>query len=462
MNKNPTDNAAPLAHLLIVDDQASIRESMLITFRREGYDVEAAAGGEQAIELLAQKPFDLVITDLRMSGMDGIQVLEKVKEMSPNTEVVVMTAYGTIEGAVAAIKGGAYDYLTKPFQPEELTLVARRALERKGLAQRVRVLEDAVKDREPIGIIGNSQETKDVIRMIHRVAQHETTVLVTGESGTGKELVARALHTLSLRKDKPLVAINCGAIPENLQESELFGHVKGSFTGAHADKRGLFEEAHGGTVFLDEIGELSPHAQVKLLRFLQDGEVRKVGTTSSRNLDVRIIAATNRDLEKSVEDKSFREDLYYRVNVIRIHVPPLRERTEDIPLLAQYFAKQAADRMGMAQPPSVSPRARSLLMTQPWRGNVRELENIVERAMALDRDGIIGMDDLPYDVAPRKEDDLIDQALHGSLTLRQLEREYILEVLALCGGSRVRTSERLGITTATLWRKLKLYEAEGS
>ena len=462
MNKNPTDNAAPLAHLLIVDDQASIRESMLITFRREGYDVEAAAGGEQAIELLAQKPFDLVITDLRMSGMDGIQVLKKVKEMSPNTEVVVMTAYGTIEGAVAAIKGGAYDYLTKPFQPEELTLVARRALERKGLAQRVRVLEDAVKDREPIGIIGNSQETKDVIRMIHRVAQHETTVLVTGESGTGKELVARALHTLSLRKDKPLVAINCGAIPENLQESELFGHVKGSFTGAHADKRGLFEEAHGGTVFLDEIGELSPHAQVKLLRFLQDGEVRKVGTTSSRNLDVRIIAATNRDLEKSVEDKSFREDLYYRVNVIRIHVPPLRERTEDIPLLAQYFAKQAADRMGMAQPPSVSPRARSLLMTQPWRGNVRELENIVERAMALDRDGIIGMDDLPYDVAPRKEDDLIDQALHGSLTLRQLEREYILEVLALCGGSRVRTSERLGITTATLWRKLKLYEAEGS
>ena len=462
MNKNLPDKIAPPAHLLVVDDQASIRESMLITFRREGYGVETAASGEQAIGMLEQKPFDLVITDLRMSGMDGIQVLEKVKEISPDTEVVVMTAYGTIEGAVAAIKGGAYDYLTKPFQPEELTLVARRALERKGLAQRVRVLEDVVKDREPVGLVGNSQAMTDVVRMIHRVAQHETTVLVTGESGTGKELVARALHTLSLRKDKPLVTINCGAIPENLQESELFGHAKGSFTGAHADKRGLFEEAHGGTAFLDEIGELSPHAQVKLLRFLQDGEVRKVGTTGSRNLDVRIIAATNRDLEKSVEEKHFREDLYYRVNVIRIHVPPLRERSEDIPLLAQHFAKQAADRMGLGQPPSVSPRARSLLMTQPWRGNVRELENIIQRAIALDRDGIIGMDDLPYDVAPRKEDDLIDRALHGSLTLRQLEREYILEVLALCGGSRVRTAERLGITTATLWRKLKLYEAEGS
>jgi DNA-binding NtrC family response regulator len=435
---------------------------MLITFRREGYAVEAAESGEQAVEILEQKPFDLVVTDLRMSGMDGIRVLKKVKTISPDTEVVVMTAYGTIEGAVEAIKGGAYDYLTKPFQPEELTLVARRALERKGLAQRVRVLEDAARDREPVGIVGNSEAMRDVLGMVHRVAQHETTVLVTGESGTGKELVAKALHTLSLRKAKPLVTVNCGAIPENLQESELFGHIKGSFTGAHLDKRGLFEEAHGGTAFLDEIGELSPPAQVKLLRFLQDGEIRKVGSTQSRNLDVRIIAATNRDLETSVEQKTFREDLYYRVNVIRIHVPPLRERSEDIPLLAQYFAKQAAERMGIAQPPSVSPRARSLLMAQEWRGNVRELENIIERAIALDRDGIIGMDDLPYDVAPRNEDKLIDRALHGSLTLRQLEREYILEVLALCGGSRVRTAEKLGITTATLWRKLKQYEAEGS
>ncbi len=462
MDKKRSDKGPVLASVLVVDDESGIRESMTILFRREGYKVKAVDSGEGAVEILEREPFDLVITDLRLTGMSGIEVLQQVKKTSPETEVVVMTAYGTIEGAVEAIKKGAYDYLTKPFQPEELTLLARRALERKGLAQRVRVLEDAARDREPLGIVGNSEAMKDVLSMVHRVAQHETTVLVTGESGTGKELVAKALHTLSLRKDKPLVTVNCGAIPENLQESELFGHVKGSFTGAHVDKRGLFEEAHGGTAFLDEIGELSPPAQVKLLRFLQDGEIRKVGTTHSRNLDVRIIAATNRDLEKSVEEKTFREDLYYRVNVIRIHVPPLRERSEDVPLLAQYFAKQAADRMGLMQPLSISPRARSLLMTQEWRGNVRELQNIIERAIALDRDGIIGMDDLPYDVTPRKEDELIDRAIDGSLTLRQLEREYILEVLALCGGSRVRTAEKLGITTATLWRKLKQYEAEGS
>jgi two-component system response regulator HydG len=266
---------------------------------------------------------------------------------------------------------------------------------------------------------------------------------------------------LSPRKDKPLVTINCGAIPENLQESELFGHVRGSFTGAHTDKRGLFEEAHGGTAFLDEIGELSLAAQVKLLRFLQDGEARRVGNTASRNLDVRIIAATNRDLEKCVEERAFREDLYYRVNVILIHVSPLRERTEDIPPLVQYFVKLAADRMELRRPPSVSPRSMSLLMSQEWRGNVRELENIVERAIALDRDGIIGMDDLPYDIVPRSEDKLIDQALRDSLTLKQLEREYILEVMAACGGSRVKTADRLGITTATLWRKLKQYNSEG-
>lgn len=460
--EEPNDEAVAGVSVLVVDDQAPIRESMVITFRREGYAVESAESGEQALELLLRKPFDLVVTDMRLSGMSGMEVLTRSKELFPDTEVVVMTAYGTIEGAVEAIKSGAYDYLTKPFQPEELTLVAERALERKGLTQRVRLLEQAVRGRHPFeGIVSASPAMNDVLKLVHQVARLESTVLITGESGTGKELVARALHALSPRKDKPLVIVNCGAIPENLQESELFGHTKGAFTGAHADKRGLFDEAHGGTAFLDEVGELTPMAQVKMLRFLQNGEVRRVGTTASRNLDVRIIAATNRNLEKSVEDGTFREDLYYRLNVIPVAIPPLRERREDIPPLAQHFVRGIAERMSKAQPPSISPRAMDRLLKQPWRGNVRELENIIERAAALDRDGVIGTDDLPFGESERTEDRLIDQARRSQLTLAELEREYILEVLAECGGSRKNTAKRLGITTATLWRKLKQYEKEG-
>ena len=459
--EDTSEESAQAVSVLVVDDQAPIRESMVITFRREGYAVEAAESGEQALEYLFKKPFDLVVTDMRLTGMSGIDVLIRSKELFPDTEVVVMTAYGTIEGAVEAIKSGAYDYLTKPFQPEELTLVAERALERKGLAQRVRLLEQAVRGQSLFEeIVCTSQAMDDVLRMVDQVARLDSTVLITGESGTGKELIARALHRLSPRKDKPLVIVNCGAIPENLQESELFGHTKGAFTGAYTDKRGLFDEAHTGTAFLDEVGELTPMAQVKMLRFLQDGEVRRVGTTASRNLDVRIIAATNRDLEKSVAEGGFREDLFYRLNVIPIALPPLRERRDDIPLLAQHFVRGIAKRMGKAQPPSISPRAMDRLLKQSWRGNVRELENIIERAAALDRDGILGMDDLPFGESERNEDRLIDHARQSSLTLSQLEKEYILEVLTECSGSRKNTARRLGITTATLWRKLKQYEKE--
>ena len=401
------------------------------------------------------------MTDLRLGGISGIEVLKRAKELFPDTEVVVMTAYGTIEGAVEAIKSGAYDYLTKPFQPQELTLVAQRALERKGLTQRVRLLEQAVRDQDPFkDIISASPAIDEVLKMVDQVARLDSTVLITGESGTGKELVARALHALSPRKDKPLVIVNCGAIPENLQESELFGHTKGAFTGAHVDKRGLFDEAHGGTAFLDEVGELTPMAQVKMLRFLQNGEVRRVGTTASRNLDVRIIAATNRNLHKEVEGGGFREDLFYRLNVIPIELPPLRDRREDIPALALHFMRRIAERMDIPNPPPISPRAMDLLLKQPWRGNVRELENIMERASALDRDGIIGIDDLPFGDSHRNEDRIIDHARTSALTLAEIEKEYILEVLAECGGSRKNTAKRLGITTATLWRKLKLYEKE--
>ncbi len=460
--EDTSEESVQSVSVLVVDDQAPIRESMVITFRREGYTVESAESGEQALEYLYKKPFDLVITDMRLTGMSGMDVLTRSKELFPDTEVVVMTAYGTIEGAVEAIKSGAYDYLTKPFQPEELTLVAGRALERKGLTQRVRLLEQAVRGQHPFEeIVCTSQAMNDVLKMVDQVARLESTVLITGESGTGKELVARALHQLSPRKDKPLVIVNCGAIPENLQESELFGHTKGAFTGAYADKRGLFDEAHGGTAFLDEVGELTQMAQVKMLRFLQNGEVRRVGTTASRNLDVRIIAATNRDLEKSVADRDFREDLFYRLNVIPIELPPLRARRDDIPPLAQHFVRRIAERMGKAQPPAISPQAMDLLLKQTWRGNVRELENIIERAAALDRDGILGMDDLPFGESDRNEDRVIDHARQSSLTLSELEKEYILEVLAECSGSRKNTARRLGITTATLWRKLKQYEKEG-
>jgi DNA-binding NtrC family response regulator len=431
---------------------------MLNTFRRDGYEAQAVENGEQALEILAHRPVDLAVTDLGLSGMDGMEVLRSVKRMSPETEVVVMTASGAIEGAVEAIKGGAYDYLTKPFQPQELTIMARRALERKGLAEKVRALEQAMRGRHSFeGIIGTSPAVTDVLKMVEQVARLDATVLISGESGTGKELVARALHAFSPRKDKPLVIINCGAIPENLRESELFGHTKGAFTGAHLDKRGLFEEAHEGTAFLDEVGELTAAAQVKMLRFLQNGEVRRVGTTVSRNLDVRIIAATNRDLEKCVEENTFREDLYYRLNVIPIHLPPLRERTEDIPLLAQHFVRAAAERSGNV-PPAISPRAMSALIANPWKGNVRELEDVTERAIALDRDGVIGLDDLPFADSERAADKILDGARSNSLTLSELEREYILEILAECGGSRKKTAEKLGITTATLWRKLKRYE----
>jgi len=459
---NPiAESEADAVSVLVVDDQAPIRESMVITFRREGYRVDSAASGEQALEMLFQTPFDLIVTDLRLDGMNGIELLRRTKERFPDTEVVVMTAYGTIEGAVEAIKSGAYDYLTKPFQPEELTLVAERALERRGLTRRVRQLEEVVRERDPFeGVISSSPAMQDVLKVVDQVARLDSTVLITGESGTGKEVVARALHNLSSRNDKPLVVVNCGAIPENLQESELFGHTKGAFTGAHADKRGLFDEAHGGTAFLDEVGELTPMAQVKMLRFLQNGEVRRVGTTSSRNLDVRIVAATNRDLEKSVENNEFREDLFYRLNVIPVKLPPLRNRAEDIPPLVQHFVKRIADRMGLAQPPAVSPRAIERLLSHSWRGNVRELENAIERAAALDRDGVIGLDDLPFADTPRNEDRLIDRARKSSLTLAELEKEYIVEVLAECNRSRKNTAARLGITTATLWRKLKQYEKE--
>ena len=445
--------------VLVVDDESAIRDTIELAFQREGYRVTTAENGEKALKLLETKRFDLLITDLKMIGLTGLELLGEAKKRYPEAEVVVMTGYGSIEGAVVAIKAGAYDYVTKPFRHHELLHVATRALEHKGLTQRLRELEEQV-DRQNDGIIASSPPMKQILKIIKQVAKIDSTVLVTGESGTGKELVAKALHHSSDRREKQLVIVNCGAIPENLQESELFGHTKGAFTGAHADRRGMCVQADGGTLFLDEIADLAPVAQVKILRFLQEGEVRAIGAGRTQHVDVRVIAATNQDLERAVADGRFREDLFYRLNVIPIYLPPLRERRDDIPALVQSFVRLSAARMDKTPAPTVSPAAMKRLEEQPWKGNVRELENVIERATAFDHDGVLGLDDLPFERGHRSEDRLLGDALSRRLSLSQLEREYILEVLAQEQGSRKKTAERLGITTATLWRKLKQYEHE--
>jgi two-component system response regulator HydG len=338
-------------------------------------------------------------------------------------------------------------------------LAAEQALAKKRLVEKVHTLEEELRSHQPLeNIVWASRAMDEVLSTVRQVARLESTVLISGEGGTGKELVARILHSLSPRIERPFIVVSCEAIPESLQESEIFGHVKDSFPGAHKDKRGMLEEAHGGTVFLDEVAELCPTAQVRLMRFLQDGQASPVGVSTGRALDVRVLAATKHNLENRVEQNAFREDLYYRLNVVPIYLPPLRERQEDVPVLAQRFVRVVSERMGKSIPPNISPRVMNLFLNQVWRGNVRELECAVERAVALDRDGVIGMDDLPLGEPQNSEDRVLDRARQDSLTLSELEREYILEVLAENNGSRKRTAERLGITTATLWRKLKQYE----
>jgi DNA-binding NtrC family response regulator len=435
---------------------------MISTLRRKGYEIHTASEPEQALGVLNRTPIDVVVMDSKLAGMEELFVMKQVKTLSPQTEIVLVLTEGNVETALKSIKAGAYDYLTTPFRPDELNYTVGRALEKKRLSDRVRVLEEETCFQKLTeNIVGTSRAMTDVLKVVRQVARLDSTVLVSGENGTGKELIARTLHSLSPRKNMPYVVVSCSAIPEDLQEAELFGHTKGGAGGAKTTKRGLFEEAHGGTVFLEEVVDLSASAQTSMLRFLQNGQVTKVGTTVGRSLDVRVIAAANRDLEKSVEDKTFIEDLFYRLNVVPIHIPPLRDRPEDIPLLAQRFIERSAAKIGIHPAPSISARVNNLFVAQPWRGNVRELECTIERAVALDRDGVIGMDDVPLGESQRSEDKVLDRARKNSLTLSKLEREYILEVLSECGGSRKKTAERLGITTATLWRKLKQYEQEG-
>ncbi|MBX6332305.1 MAG: sigma-54-dependent Fis family transcriptional regulator, partial [Gemmatimonadaceae bacterium] len=368
--------------ILIVDDEPGLRQTLSRILGAEGYANVTAADGEEALAILAAEPIDIVLCDLRMPRMSGLEFLDRFHAQGANALVIAMSAYGDADQAIAAMQRGAYDYIQKPFRAEELILCVRKAAEREKLRAKVEQLEDELRTIRGSRIVGHSDAIRTALDLARKVARHPSTVLLTGESGTGKELIARLIHRASPRAAEPFVAVNCGAIPEPLLESELFGHAKGAFTGAITDKAGLFEEANGGTLFLDEIGELPLALQVKLLRALQEGEVRRVGANTARRVDVRVIAATNRDLAADVASGRFRGDLYYRVNVVTIRLPALRERREDIPELALHFLRQTNARLGLSVE-LISPAAMRLLMEYPWPGNVRELENVIERALVL-------------------------------------------------------------------------------
>ncbi|MFO0795461.1 MAG: sigma-54 dependent transcriptional regulator [Candidatus Brocadiaceae bacterium] len=449
--------------ILVVEDQDAMRESLVIAFRDEGYQVNDAASGEEAIQKLQSNPvYDLVVTDLKMKKVDGLEVLKVAKTANPSTEVVLITAYGTISTAVQAIRDGAYDYVTKPFRHQEILKVAKKAIEKKSLKDRVRYLEGEIRDKYKFeGVVGNSNAILEVLKVTSHVSRTESTVLITGESGTGKELIARAIHYNSPRKDGPFVVINCGALPENLQESELFGHMKGAFTGAIRDKVGLFQQAQKGTIFLDEIGETLPSTQVKLLRFLQDGEIRPVGGNKPMYVDARIITATNENLEKAVEEGRFRKDLFYRINVIRIHLPPLKERREDIPLLVEYFLEIILDKLKRGKR-VFSKEAMRAFTNYDWPGNIRELQNIIERAVALSKNEIINADELPIPInefTSLSENPIDDKRKSYIVTtLAEQEKNAIIEALNKYDGNQTKVSQILGISTTTLWRKIKKYK----
>jgi DNA-binding NtrC family response regulator len=441
--------------LLIVDDDLAMREMLASLFKERGCTVQEAASADRALELAAETDFDAVLSDIRMPGRSGVELVGELRRLRPQTPVVLMTAFGTIDSAVEAMRAGAFDYITKPFEPEVVSFALDRALERRALEEENQRLRRAVDQTSAFGeLIGASPAMREIFALVRKIAHSRSSVLITGESGTGKEVVARTIHYHGARAEKPFIPINCTAIPEGLLESELFGHVRGAFTGAHTSKRGLFEKADGGTLFLDEIGDLGMSLQSKLLRVLQDREIRPVGGTQSTRVDVRIIAATNKDLQREMEAGRFREDLFYRLNVIPIHIPPLRERPEDVPLLVDAFVRKHAP----GERRWFSREALARFAGFAWRGNARELENVVERALALtDHEGI-GADDLPLgdgggDARRPEGDAFLQTAARRRLSLRELEDLYVDEVLVLTGGNKVQAAKILGIDRKTLYRR---------
>ncbi len=449
--------------LLVVEDDAAMREFVHESLAEEGYRVDVAAGGRAGVERVRAGGIDLVITDVKMPDMDGLDMLAELRALGEGSSphVIVVTAFGSIETAKRAIKLGAHDYITKPFEIEDLLTTVEKALEERTLRREVaRLRKEVARPYRFENIIGKSPPMQDVFALIRRLSTSGVNVLITGESGTGKELVARALHFNSPRAKKQFVAVNCAAIPDTLLESELFGYKRGAFTDARNDRAGMFIEADGGTIFLDEIGDLTPPLQAKLLRVLQEKEVRPLGAARSEKVDVRVLSATNRDLVQRMAEGAFREDLFYRLNVIEVVLPPLRDRAEDVLPLADHFLTEAAKRTGKRIANFTQP-ALKILLAYPWPGNVRELENVVERAVALAESDQIGPDDLPQQVRERRSTDVLAAALARGLTLAELEREYINRVLVAEGGNKTRAAQRLGLDRKTLYRKLEEYGRPG-
>ncbi len=442
------------ARILVVDDDQSSRELLTRILGQGGHQVTALADGREAIEVLAAgEPPDLVVSDIRMAEADGLQVMDAYRQKAPDTPVILVTAFGTVDGALEAIRRGAADYLSKPYDVDAIKLVVARALKQRALALENRSLRRGLRDKYRLeNVVGRSEAMLQVFKTAARVASTDATVLIQGESGTGKELVARAIHQSSPRAGGPFVAVDCGAIAEGVLESELFGHARGAFTGAQATRRGLFEEASGGTLFLDEIGDVGPNLQARLLRALQEGTIRRVGTNEPIAVDVRVVAATNRDLEQAVKEGGFRADLYYRLNVVAIRIPPLRERREDVPLLAEHFAHKH----GRGEGGAISSPARDLLLAYHWPGNVRELENVVARALALNPSGVILPDDLPEAIRTGHAAEPAPPGGAGEErpTLEELERRYARQVLRETGGNKSRAADILGIDRKTLYRIL--------
>lgn len=438
--------------ILIVDDEEIVRQSLLAWFKEDGYEVDTAENADAALRLFEKGKFSLILLDIKMPGMSGMDLLVKLKEYDPDAIIILITAYASVSSAVKALKSGAYDYITKPIDPDELSHIVEKALYQKNLEnENVKLKESIDEISKPDNLIGESHQMKEIYSLINTVAQTDTTVLILGESGTGKELVAKAIHLNSKRKYFPLVTVNCGALPESLLESELFGHEKGAFTGAHYRRKGKFEMANGGTIFLDEIGTISNKVQVELLRVIETKQFTRVGGSETISSDFRVIAATNENLEELVKEGKFREDLYYRLNVFTIHIPPLRERIEDIPLLANYFLKKFTTSMNK-KISGISDEAMRFMLKYKWPGNVRELENAIERAVVVCRNDKIQLEDLPFKIS---NNSLYSEVEDKSLS--EVEKRHISLVLKENNWNILKSAKDLKIDRVTLYNKIKKY-----